>query len=211
MNGMDKSQMGSTHSRWWKPAVGLAIAFILVLVILVPVMADSAAARAVLRDRDGDQAGEFYFLERDDNAVTVMGYLTNVPAGFHGFHLHEYGECDPPDFLSAGGHYNPGEDNHPHHEGDFPSPLVMKNGYALLIFQTDRFNVDEILSGNGTAVILHESPDNFANIPERYGGPDETTLSNGDSGDRIACGVVEETDEVDQSFLRSLHDLFPTD
>lgn len=57
---------------------------------------------------------------------------------------------------------------------------------------TDRFTLADLMDDDGAAFIIHENTDNFANIPERYGGPDEETQQAGDSGPRIACGVVEE-------------------
>jgi Cu/Zn superoxide dismutase len=55
---------------------------------------------------------------------------------------------------------------------------------------TDRFTIADLRDVDGSAVMVHSGPDNFANIPARYGGPDQETLNTGDSGSRIACGVV---------------------
>lgn len=68
---------------------------------------------------------------------------------------------------------------------------VNSDGTGELTVLTDRFTLDELMDEDGSAVLVHENPDNFANIPERYGGPDAETLKAGDSGARIACGVVE--------------------
>ena len=59
---------------------------------------------------------------------------------------------------------------------------------------TDRFGVADLLADDdGSAVMVHSGPDNYANIPERYApeGPDADTLGTGDAGSRLACGVVE--------------------
>lgn len=100
------------------------------------------------------------------------------PVGPFGFHIHEHGECsessgDDP-FHSAGGHWNP--DGHPHgnHAGDMPV-LFSANGYSYLSFYTNRFKVHDII---GKAVIIHENPDDFRTQPA------------GNSGKRIACGVI---------------------
>jgi Cu-Zn family superoxide dismutase len=137
--------------------------------------------------------------------------LRSLPAGFHGFHIHEFGQCEPDasdgPFTSAGGHYNPGGTNHggyddqSHghtipHAGDMPSVLVGADGRAQLSFVTDMFTVAELRDVNGSAVMVHENADNFANIPDdRYSttegpGPDSTTKKTGDAGNRIACGVI---------------------
>jgi Cu-Zn family superoxide dismutase len=67
---------------------------------------------------------------------------------------------------------------------------VSADGRAAAAFDSDRFTVAELLDEDGSALIIHSGPDNLANIPERYGGPDEETLASGDSGSRIACGVI---------------------
>lgn len=94
-----------------------------------------------------------------------------------GFHIHNGTSCtgdahDP--FSDAMAHYNPDNCNHPYHAGDLP-PLFASNGKALLIFQTNRFRVDEII---GKTMIIHDSPDDFKTQPS------------GDSGNKIACGVI---------------------
>ena len=81
---------------------------------------------------------------------------------------------------------------HDDHAGDMPSLLVQEDGRATLAFETDRAMLDQIFGGDGAAVIVHQGADNFANIPERYApnGPDATTLSTGDAGSRLLCGVL---------------------
>ena len=64
------------------------------------------------------------------------------------------------------------------------------DGEAMLGTVTDRFNLADLHDADGSAVMVHSGPDNFANIPPRYGGPDQETLATGDSGSRVACGVV---------------------
>ena len=78
-----------------------------------------------------------------------------------------------------------------------PSLLVLDDGTAQLQFATDRFTLAELLEGDGSAIIVHALPDNFANVPTRYQsttegvfGPDSATLATGDAGGRVACGVV---------------------
>jgi len=79
-----------------------------------------------------------------------------------------------------------------------PPLLVTRDGKARAAFVTDSFTVGELLAEDGSAIMIHANPDNFANIPSRYkssasaqNGPDEDTLKTGDSGPRIACGVVQ--------------------
>jgi Cu-Zn family superoxide dismutase len=136
--------------------------------------------------------------------TTGQGSLT---PGFHGLHIHSVGKCEansvapnggaPGDFLSAGGHYQaPGHTGGPM-SGDLTSLQVRKDGSALLVTTTDAFTKEDLLAGQGTAIMIHAGSDNFANIPaDRYTqvngapGPDQTTMSTGDAGKRVACGVI---------------------
>ncbi|CAN5538706.1 superoxide dismutase family protein [soil metagenome] len=140
--------------------------------------------------------------------VTVQTTGTGQLApGFHGLHIHSVGECEassvaptggaPGDFNSAGGHFQvPGHSGHPA-SGDLASLQVREDGSAMLVTTTDAFTEDDLLAGTKTAIIIHEKPDNFTNIPpERYNqvngtpGPDATTMATGDAGSRVACGVI---------------------
>lgn len=100
------------------------------------------------------------------------------PIGPFGFHIHEYGLCeitDPEDpFLSAGGHYNPTNQPHGNHAGDFPV-IFSNNGYARMCFFTDKFKPKDII---GKSVIIHQNPDDYRTQPS------------GNSGKRIACGII---------------------
>nr|WP_090276150.1 superoxide dismutase family protein [Mycolicibacterium komanii]CRL69318.1 superoxide dismutase, copper/zinc binding [Mycolicibacterium komanii] len=127
--------------------------------------------------------------------------------GFHGMHIHQVGKCEansvaptggaPGNFNSAGGHFQvPGHSGHPA-SGDLSSLQVREDGSAKVVTTTDAFTAEELTSGAGTAIIIHEKADNFANIPpERYQQvngdppPDATTLATGDAGSRVACGVI---------------------
>jgi len=110
--------------------------------------------------------------------------------GFHGFHIHAVGRCEGPSFASAGPHYErPGQD-HGAHAGDLPTALVKANGTALLRVTTDLMTREELFDADGSAFIVHVGRDNQANIPPRYGAPDQDTLDTGDSGARAACALA---------------------
>lgn len=125
--------------------------------------------------------------------TTTAGELT---PGFHGMHIHQVGSCEG-DFTSAGGHFQAeGHSGHPS-SGDLSSLQVRSDGSAKLVTTTDAFTAEELLSGTKTAIVIHEKADNFGNIPaEKYQqvngtpGPDQQTLSTGDAGGRVACGVI---------------------
>ncbi len=96
---------------------------------------------------------------------------------FFGFHIHEGGSCESSSgepFAGTLGHYNPHGCTHPYHSGDMP-PLLNAGGYASMSFLTDRFTVGEII---GKTVVIHSGPDDY------------TTQPAGNSGMKIACGVI---------------------
>jgi Cu-Zn family superoxide dismutase len=162
-----------------------------------------------LKGPDGREIATAKF-EFDNGYVTVTVQTTGgglLSAGFHGMHIHQVGKCEPNsvaptggppgDFLSAGGHYQaPGHIGEPA-SGDLTSLEVRNDGSALLVTTTDAVTREELTSGAGTALIIHAGSDNFANIPpQRYTqangapGPDPMTMSTGDAGKRVACGVI---------------------
>jgi len=160
---------------------------------------DLRIGKVAVRDVDGDRVGTVWLRQRD-GVVSVSARFRSLTPGFHGFHVHQTGVCDPAaaggPFTTAGGHYALGDTTHGDHAGDLPSLLVGEDGKAQLTFATDRFTLAELRDADGSAVMVHEGRDNFANIPERYSadgvpGPDATTLGTGDAGTRAACGVID--------------------
>jgi superoxide dismutase, Cu-Zn family len=151
---------------------------------------DGRVAWARLKDASGRSVGHVWMRERRDGTVRLAARAFDLTPGFHGFHVHAIGRCDPPAFTSAGGHFNPAGAPHASHAGDLPSLLVNEDGTATLATTTDRFSIADLRDADGSAVMVHSGPDNFANIPPRYGTPDQETLNTGDSGTRVACGVV---------------------
>ena len=148
-------------------------------------------ASAALIDSAGERVGRVWMYERRrDDVVHLEARLDDLPPGFHGFHIHAVGRCDPPGFTTAMGHFNPTGETHGEHAGDLPSLLVTDDGEATLATVTDRFSIADLRDADGSAVMVHSGRDNFANIPARYGTPDAETLATGDAGSRIACGVV---------------------
>lgn len=158
---------------------------------------------ATLVDAKGTKVGTAEF-SAEDGGVEVSVEVTGLPPGFHGFHLHSIGVCEPDsvsptdptmkgDFLSAGGHIGAKVTHHGEHPGDLPSLFVEDSGAGSLEFVTDAVTLADLTDDDGSAVMIHADRDNYANIPERYApnGPDETTLNTGDAGARIACGPIE--------------------
>ena len=100
------------------------------------------------------------------------------PIGPHGFHIHEGASCEPAHsadpFTSAGSHWNPTNQPHGNHAGDFPV-LFSNHGVAIMHFFTDRFSVEDVID---KTVIIHQNPDDYRSQPA------------GNSGKRLACGVI---------------------
>lgn len=124
---------------------------------------------------------DFYQTER---GVVVLAEMAGLPIAasdcgdsVFGFHIHEGNKCvgnEEDSLAEVGKHYNPGNCPHPAHAGDLP-PLFSNKGYAVQMFLTDRFTVEEII---GRTVILHSGPDDFTSQPA------------GNAGKKIACGVI---------------------
>ncbi len=146
-------------------------------------------ARADLVNAQGQPAGQVTFTEGDAKVV-VEGTLRGLPPGFHGFHVHAVGKCEPP-FTSAGGHLAVGDQAHAAHAGDQPVVLALADGTAETRFSTDRYKLSELLTPEGRAIIVHANADNYGNVPTRYApGIDQMTKDTGDAGARLGCGVI---------------------
>ncbi|NLU83147.1 superoxide dismutase family protein [Rhodococcus sp. HNM0569] len=159
------------------------------------------ALTTTLQDPQGAEVGTATFTESGDH-VEVTVSVEGLTPGFHGLHVHQVGKCEanstaptggaPGAFLSAGGHLQvEGHTGHPA-SGDLTSLQVREDGTAELTTTTSSFTVEDLRNGgSGTALMVHANADNFANIPTRYApAPDQETMSTGDAGGRVACGVV---------------------
>ena len=112
----------------------------------------------------------------------------NMPPGVHGAHIHEVGSCQAPDFTSAGGHWNPlgkqhGRDNMAGpHMGDMPNLIVGQDGTGTLELLVNGATLvggaEPILDDDGAAIVIHQGPDDYRTDPS------------GNSGARVACGVI---------------------
>ena len=123
--------------------------------------------------------GTLVVLEAEGLPEHMPAILDRQPVGPFGFHIHEGSTCGvvmgENAFEGAGGHFNPTGDYHPQHVGDLP--VVFSNhGYAWMAVYTDRFRPQDVIS---RTVILHQNPDDFRTQPS------------GNSGVRIACGIIE--------------------
>lgn len=193
---MKNFHVPATDRRTSRRRMGAALIAIASLAALsAPAMAQKPGADAKLYNAAGNPVGKVRLTQEGNGSVAVQVQVHDLPPGFHGFHVHAVGACVPP-FTSSGGHFNLTTQTHRDHSGDFPVLLVNADGTAQARFNTDRFSVADLFDADGSAIIIHANPDNYANIPTRYAAaPDATTLATGDAGDRIACGVVEKQSE----------------
>lgn len=148
--------------------------------------ATGPSASATLSPTSGSTAaGTVMLTQLGDGSVRVKVDLTGVPAGVHGFHIHDKGDCGD-NGNAAGGHFNPATTAHgapsadPHHAGDFGNVTAAADGSVHTDFTTRSVTVEAgPNSAVGHAVILHANPDDLVTQPT------------GNAGARIACGIVE--------------------
>jgi Cu-Zn family superoxide dismutase len=154
---------------------------------VAPAVQATPVATAELRDAQGASVGTAT-LEEGATGVRIALDLTGLPEGPHGFHIHQTGECTAPTFESAGGHFNPTGAQHglenPQgpHAGDMQNLDVSSGGVAQIATDNERISLapgpNSVLDADGSAIVIHAAAD------------DNVTDPSGNSGDRIACGVI---------------------
>lgn len=134
-----------------------------------------------LVNASGQPIGEIRIVDSATGA-TLLVTARSLPPGVHGIHIHDVGACDPPDFKSAGPHWNPTGKQHgvenPHgaHMGDLQNVTVAPDG--SLNAEVAIPGGSSMLDSNGAAVVIHADPDDYKTDPS------------GNSGARIACAVL---------------------
>ena len=149
---------------------------------------DVTNATCKLESKSGSQVtGTVTFMKMGDD-VHVVADITGLKPGKHGFHIHEKGDCSSGDGMSAGGHFNPTGKPHgnpalpDHHAGDMPQLVADASGNASLSTQLDVMTIGSGATDIvGKAVIVHKDPDDYVTQPT------------GNSGARVACGIIRPT------------------
>jgi superoxide dismutase, Cu-Zn family len=147
-------------------------------------------AMATLSGASGrNVSGTATFTQLEDGKVRLVLEVENLTEGEHAVHLHENGDCSAADATSAGGHWNPTDDEHgkrgenDYHAGDIDNMVVGEDGKGSLEMDVEGWTIGD---GQGSdilnkAVIIHADADDFTSQPS------------GAAGARVACGVIEGT------------------
>src|SRR3546814_734834 len=184
-----------THSNYpaRKPAIGLLAAAMLMLPGCAGMGGGAAKklpepdASAPLSDARGADRGRADFY-RTTTGLRIELVARGFAPGTYGMHVHTAGQCLPPDFASAGPHWNPtgaqhGRDNPMGaHHGDLPNLVIEPDaiGRATLQLVGTRLTGEGgLIDADGAAFVIHAGPDDMKTDPS------------GNSGARVACGVIE--------------------
>jgi Cu-Zn family superoxide dismutase len=142
-------------------------------------------ATAVLRDLAGRGVGTVTLTDTHAGLL-LSGDVKGIGLGPHAIHIHEIGKCESP-FTSAGGHFNPTSHKHGYksadgpHLGDLPNidtPPAERLHFDFLLPDVTLKGRHALLDGDGASIVIHGAKDDYATDPS------------GNSGGRIACGVI---------------------
>lgn len=149
------------------------------------------SAHADIINNIGQKIGTAKLTATKIGAVKIVVKVAGLAPGEHGFHIHAVGKCDTPDFKTAGSHFNPTEAHHgvnnaqtPHpHAGDLPNLVVSADGKGSLTTVDANVTLGEgpnsLFHDGGTSLVIHEKADDYMTDPS------------GNSGNRIACGIIQ--------------------
>ncbi|GHA16002.1 superoxide dismutase [Cu-Zn] 2 [Devosia pacifica] len=158
-----------------------------------PALAQDQSAMATFMNTEGEEVGSAELMQTEAG-VEITATVSGLTEGEHGFHIHETGDCDPSNgFDSAGGHYNPTDNQHGFdnpegpHAGDMENQVADVDGNLSADVVNDRVSLIEgeegyLFDEDGSALMIHAEADDYMTDP------------GGDAGSRVACAVVEPAD-----------------
>lgn len=159
----------------------------LTVILAITALPSAAKTKVELKDAQGKAVGTVLLWEQG-SGVGLKLDLHDLPPGEHGIHFHQTPKCDAPDFKSAGPHFNPDAKKHGlenpegHHAGDMQNFTVDAQGKADLTLEDKDATLGDgahsLFSNGGTAIVIHAKADDMKTDPS------------GNSGDRIACGII---------------------
>jgi Cu-Zn family superoxide dismutase len=164
-------------------------AALLAAAVSMPAHAAGEMANAQLKDLSGKAIGDAD-LQQTPGGVLIKLQIKGLPPGEHAFHVHAVGKCEAP-FESAGPHFNPG--NHKHgimsgegHAGDMPNLFVPQSGELSVEVVNAAVSLEQgkpnsLFDNDGSSLVIHAKADDYKTDPA------------GNSGDRIACGVIQQS------------------
>ncbi|KYG66968.1 superoxide dismutase [Bdellovibrio bacteriovorus] len=154
---------------------------------VTPVAPAPTRAQAVLKAANGQKVKGIIHFTEENGAMKVESMVEGLKAGPHGFHIHEVGDCSKADFASAGPHFTVSSthqhgslDSKARHEGDLGNLMANGKGVAKSTITVNGVTLKSAPNGIlGRAVVIHKDKDDFKSQPA------------GNSGARIACGIIE--------------------
>lgn len=166
-----------------RPAIALSVLSLAVLGgCATPTPGPSASAE--LLARSGSMVSGTVGFSEKNGRLRIEAKVAGLTPGDHGFHIHEAGDCSAPDASSAKGHFNPGAKGHghfasdEHHGGDMPNLIANGQGEARYTAELRGLTLSGPTGVVGRSVVIHADPDDYKSQPA------------GNSGKRIACGVI---------------------
>jgi Cu-Zn family superoxide dismutase len=177
-----------------KKTLFLAAVFLAASALALARPADEVSAEAELLDAQGYSVATAT-ITQVSKGVKISLDVSSLSPGMHAFHIHGVGSCEPPDFKSAGGHFNPEGKKHGlknpdgPHAGDMENVEVGPDGTAHVEVMNTRVTLgpgkNSLFHPGGTALVIHEKADDLTSDPA------------GNAGARVACGVIERSEDDD--------------